>query len=46
VGRLLEEMHAAVPRRETALLAARTLASLGDAQRAALWRQRAGPPKP
>jgi tetratricopeptide (TPR) repeat protein len=46
VGRLLEEMHAAVPRRETALLAARTLASLGDAQRAALWRQRAGPPRP
>jgi arylsulfatase A-like enzyme/tetratricopeptide (TPR) repeat protein len=43
VGRVLDTMHAANPGRETALLAAKTLASIGDASQAAEWRRRAGP---
>jgi tetratricopeptide (TPR) repeat protein len=43
VASLLEAMQAANPRRETALLAAKTLESIGDAPRAAAWRRRAGP---
>ena len=46
VGEVFEAMYAASPRRETALLAARTLASLGDAPRATLWRQRAAASRP
>ena len=40
---MLEAMHAANPQRETALLAAKTLESIGDTPRAAAWRRRAGP---
>ncbi len=43
VGRVLDTMHAANPGPETALLAAKTLASIGDAPLAAQWRRRAGP---
>jgi arylsulfatase A-like enzyme/tetratricopeptide (TPR) repeat protein len=43
VASLLEAMHAANPQRETALLAAKTLESIGDTPRAAAWRRRAGP---
>jgi arylsulfatase A-like enzyme len=42
VHTLLERMQAQVPGRETALLAARTLESLGDRRTAAAWRRRAG----
>jgi arylsulfatase A-like enzyme/tetratricopeptide (TPR) repeat protein len=41
VQRLLESMHAANPQPETALLAAKTLESIGDSPRAAAWRRRA-----
>ena len=41
VRQLLDSMHAHNPGRETALLAARTLDSLGDGEGAAAWRRRA-----
>lgn len=42
VRQLFETMAQAVPGRESALLAAKTLDSLGDRQAAAAWRRRAG----
>ena len=41
VARLLDAMHGAAPSRKTALLAARTLDSLGARREAAAWRERA-----
>lgn len=43
VGRLLEAMYGAAPSGKTALLAARTLDSLGAKPEAAAWRKRAVP---
>jgi tetratricopeptide (TPR) repeat protein len=41
---LLDEMYAAQPTREVAAVAARTAASLGDAEAAEAWRRRAATP--
>ncbi len=46
VASLLEAMHAANPQPETALLAAKTLESIGDTPRAAEWRRRAARQRP
>jgi arylsulfatase A-like enzyme/Tfp pilus assembly protein PilF len=42
--RILEEMHRAQPRPQTALLAAKALDFIGDASGAAAWRRRAAQP--
>jgi tetratricopeptide (TPR) repeat protein len=41
IGPLLDAMYAASPRRDTAQLAARTAASIGDQEAAQRWRERA-----